>query len=617
MDFFLKLRKKFSLFFDRQVINLRKFEKQHHLDRLLVVSLNRSRKIGLKQLKYLPKFLSPKEKRQVNILLVVIISSTIFLIIQGLLSLTSLKPGFGGEYVEGVVGAPLFINPILASPNSVDGDLSKLVFSSLIQYDENHNLVPDLAESFEISEDQLVYTFHLRQDVKWHDGEPFKADDVIFTFSSIQDSQFKSPLNRRFQGMRAEKVDDYTVKFILKEPFAPFLSMLTFGILPEHLWYNIPPNNADLNELNKKPIGTGPWKFDNLKKDKLGNIKSYTLSVFDGYYGKKPYLSKITFKFYADNNSAIEALKNQNVDGIGFLPLENKDELKKHKNIILNQLQQPQYAAIFFNQKNNALLQADYIRQALALSLDKNKIVNEVFGDSARVIDAPLLSEFSDSLQINKYNYDPEAAATLLKKNGWELISTTTENGLTEQFRVKKNWNLEIKLTLPDQLQYVEVAKRIKESWNQIGVKVNLEIVDKSKIIQENINGRKYEALLFSYNNFLYDPDPFAFWHSSQNEYPGSNLAVFSNKKLDDLLESARKNNDINYRREKYSEFQKIVSTELPAIFLYTPYYIYPQNKIIKGFKVAAVSRYSDRFSNLSDWYIKVKRSFDIRKIFK
>ncbi len=616
MDFFLKLRKKISLFFDRQATGLRKFEKQHHLDRLLVVSLNRSRKISLKQLKYLPKFLSRREKRQANVLLAVTAVFAIFLVVQGLLSLTYLKPGFGGEYVEGVVGSPLFINPILASSNSVDGDLSRLVFSSLVQYDKDRNIVADLAESFEVSEDQLTYTFHLRQNVKWHDGEPFRVDDVIFTFSSIQDSQFKSPLNRRFQGMRAEKVDEYTVKFILKEPFAPFLSMLTFGILPEHLWYNIPPSNADLNELNKKPVGTGPWKFDNLKKDKSGTIKSYTLSAYEDYYGEKPYLSKITFKFFGDNMSAIEALKSQSVDGIGFLPQENRDDLKKHKNIVLNKLQQPQYASIFFNQKKNTLLQADYIRQALALSLDKNKIVNDVFGDFAKTIDAPLLPGFSDSSQINRYGYDPEAAVALLEKNGWELVATTTENGLTEQLRVKKDWNLELKLTLPDQPQYVEVAKRIKESWNQIGVRVNLEIVDKSKVVQENINGRKYEVLLFSYN-LLSDPDPFAFWHSSQNEYPGSNLAVFSNKKLDDLLEAARKNNDYNYRQEQYSEFQKIVSTELPAIFLYTPYYIYPQNKVIKGFEAVAVSRYSDRFSSLSDWYVKAKRSLDIGKLFK
>lgn len=616
MDFFLKLRKKIFLFFDRQAVSLRKFEKQHHLDRLLVVSLNHSKKIGLKQLKYLPKFLSYKEKRQVNILLVVAVISGFFLLIQGLLLLTNIKPSFGGEYIEGVVGSPLFINPILASSNSVDGDLSRLIFSSLVQYDNNRNIVADLAENFEISEDQLTYTFFLRQNVKWHDGEPFKADDVIFTFSSIQDSQFKSPFNKRFQGMRAEKIDDYTVKFILKEPFAPFLSMLTFGILPEHLWYNIPPSNADLNELNKKPVGTGPWRFDNLKKDKTGVIKSYTLSVNKDYYGKKPYLSKITFKFYGDNGSVIEALKSQSIDGIGFLPQEYKDELKKHKNIVLNQLQQPQYAAIFFNQKKNTLLQADYIRQALALSLDKNKIISEIFGNSAKMIDAPLLPGFFDSSEINRYNYDPEAAVALLEKNNWKLVATTTENGLIEQLRVKKDWNLEIKLTLPDQPQYVEFAKRIKESWNQIGIRVNLEIVDKSKIVQENINGRKYEALLFSYN-LLSDPDPFAFWHSSQSEYPGSNLAVFYNKKLDGILEVSRKNNDRNYRQEQYSEFQKITSTELPAIFLYTPYYIYPQNKMIKGFEMVAILRYSDRFFSLSNWYVKTKRSFDFGNFFK
>lgn len=609
MGFFLKLRKRFSSFFDRQASSLRRFEKQHYFDRRLVVSLNRSKKIGLRQLKYLPKFLSSKEKKQANVLLVLLAASGLYLLFQGFLMLTVSMPREGGEYSEGLVGSPRFINPILSQANSVDGDLSRLVFSSLMQYDGEHNLVPDLAESYELSEDQLVYTFHLRQDVKWHDGEPFKADDVIFTVSSIQDPQFKSPLNKRFQGVVAEKIDDYTVKFTLKESFAPFITMMTFGLLPEHLWYNIPPANADLNELNKKPIGTGAWKVDSLKKDKTGVIKSYSLVVNPDYYGKKPYLFKLTLKFYGDNLSAIDALKNQSVDGIGFLSQENRIDIKKHKNIVLHELDQPQYAAIFFNQKKNSLLQADYIRQALAMSVDKKKIVSQVFEGAAKSIDAPLLPGFSDGESIKKYEYDLEAAAALLDSNGWKMVATTTDNGLTEQLRLKKDWKLELTLTLPDQPQYVEIANIVKESWSQIGVKVNLEIVDKTKIIQDNVSGRKYEALLFS-ENLSSDPDPFAFWHSSQNEYPGSNLAIFTNKKVDELLEAARRNSDHQDRQNKYAEFQKIVSAELPAIFLYSPAYNYPQNRILKGFSVDSISQYSDRFSNISDWYIKTKRSW-------
>lgn len=524
---------------------------------------------------------------------------------------TESAPKAGGEYVEGLVGSPRYLNPLLSQTNSVDSDLSSLIFSSLLAYDKDHQLVGDLAESYEISSDQLVYTFHLKTNVKWHDGEAFKADDVVYTVSAIEDSEFKSPLEREFRGVVCEKIDDYTVKFTLKEPFAPFLSMMTFGILPEHLWYSIAPANADLNELNKKPVGTGPWKVESFKKDKSGLIKSYTLTPNADYYGDRPYLAKLIFKFYADNLSAIDALKNKNVDGLGYLSNDLKTELRKHKNIVYHEIDQPQYAAIFFNQKKNTLLQADYIRQALALAVNKDKIVQTVFDGDAKVLDAPILPGIDNNPDIVKYQYNLEAAASLLSKNGWVMTVSTTTDGLTEQVRRKNGYELTITLTVPDQTQYLQVAKLIQESWAQIGVRTNLEIVDKTKIVSDNIAGRKYEALLFS-ENMSSDPDPFAFWHSSQNEYPGTNLAVFSDKTVDSLLEAARKNNSLEERQAKYWEFQKIISSKLPVIFLYSPLYAYPQDKSVRGFDVSMIASYSDRFANLSDWYVKTKRVWKV-----
>ncbi len=601
--------KKLTSFFDRQNIKLKKYRRQHHLDRKLVANLFSHKKLSLKHLKYLPKFLTPQERRWANILLASILGCVCLLVINIFLLFTISVPQAGGEYSEGMVGSPRFINPLLSQTNSVDSDLSRLIFSSLVTYDKDHNLVPDLAENYQQSDDQLVYTFNLKKNVKWHDGEPFNADDVVFTVSSLQDTEFKSPLGREFRGVVCEKIDDYTVKFTLKEPFAPFITMLTFGILPEHLWSNIAPANADLNELNKKPIGTGPWKVDSLKKDKLGVIKSYTLVANKDYYGAKSYLAKLTFKFYADSPSLIDALKSRNVDGVSFLPRELRDELKKHKNINYHELDQPQYAAVFFNQKRNTLLQADYIRQALALSINKSKIISEVFGNNAKALDAPILPGIDNNPNITKYAFDPEAAVALLEKNGWVLTATTTSNGLTEQSRIKKGYELRIVLTVADQPQYLEVAKIIKEGWDQIGVKTVLEIVDKTKIVQDNVATRKYEALLFS-ENMSSDPDPFAFWHSSQNEYPGANLAIFTNKNVDTILETARKNSDVADRTAKYWEFQKIIATELPVIFLYSPTYTYPQDESVKGFDVSFIASYSDRFANLSDWYIKTKRIF-------
>lgn len=610
MDFSIKnLKRKIERFFDRPSAELRRFRRQHHYDRKILFGLNKHNRLKLKHFKYLPKFLSSAESRQLRLLLIVVAVCIVFLLFKIWAIFIVPLPRAGGEYSEGLIGSPRFINPILSQTNSVDGDLSRLIFSSLLTYDKNHELIPDLAESYEISDDGLVYTFHLRQNVKWHDGELFSADDVIFTMSSLQDSEFKSPLGRSFRGVVAEKVDDNTVKFTLKESFAPFASMLTFGILPEHLWYNIPPANADLNELNKKPIGTGPWEVDSFKKDKSGVIKSYILKPNPDYYGAKPYLKQLVFKFYGDVASAVDALKNKNIDGLGYLPRENLIDLKRHKNIVLHELEQPQYSAIFFNQKKNTLLQADYIRQALASAVDKERIVKEVFDGQAKIVDTPLLPGIDNSPTIKKYPYSLESAAKLLQSNGWALVATSTGDGMVEQVLRKKNYELRLTLTVPDQPQYLAVAKIIKESWDQIGVLTTIEKVDKNKILQENINNRRYEVLLFS-ENMSADPDPFAFWHSSQNEYPGANLAVFTNSQVDAILEAARRIINHDQRQAKYWEFQNIISQQLPAVFLYSAPYIYPQYNTLKGFDVSAIASYSDRLANLSEWYVKTTRTW-------
>ncbi len=579
------------------------------MDKQLVSSLNKSKIPSLKQFKHLSKVLTPQEKIGSRIAGALICLCLILLSVQGYYAMTIEVPKAGGEYIEGLIGSPRNINPILAQTNDVDLDLAGLIFSGLLKYDKNRQLVPDLADSYEISEDQLTYTFRLKQNVTWHDGQPFQANDVIFTVAAIQDPEFKSPLSRSFRGIIAEKVDDYTIKFILKEPFAPFLGLLTFGILPEHLWYNIPPANAVLTELNKKPVGTGAWQFDSLKKNKAGMIKSYSLKKNPNYYGQQPYINQLIFKFYGDFISAVEALKSKEVQAISYLPKEYKTELKKHKDIIYHELDQPQYTAIFFNQRENELLKTDYIRQALALAINKQALVDNIFERDGRIIDGPTLPGIETNPEITKYDYDPEQAASLLETNGWQMSATTTQDGLTQQIRQKKEWFLEIKLTIVDQPEYIELGQYIKQAWEQIGFKTELEIVDQNKIRQEVINNRKYQALLFG-ESLGTDPDPFPFWHSSQNEHPGLNIAIFSNKKVDEILEAARKTNDWQKRIEYYQEFQAIIAKELPAIFLFNLTYTYPQTQVVQGFDLPGIAVSADRFANLADWYLKTKRIF-------
>lgn len=652
---------------------------QKSLDYKLVYSLNKKKVPNLRQLKRLSQILSPKEKKGLIVLFCLIVMSVSFWSWRFFYSHVTLLPSAGGAYTEGLVGSPIYINPILQTTD-VERDLNSLIFSGLMKRDKKQQLHTDLAESYEISEDQKIYTFKLRQDVVWHDGEKFNADDVLFTIESIQNPKYKSPLFVSFGGVAVKKVDDYTIKFMLGEPYTPFLNILTAGILPKHLWSTTEPSSANLSRYNLEPVGTGAWKFSKITKDKAdGSIKNIELEKFKDYYNTAPYLDKMIFKFYPDFVQAIDALKNKNIQGLGFISKEDKDKINKLKYIDLKTLNLPQYTAIFFNQKNNNSLRDINARKALALSIDKNLIVEKAIFSDGETIDGPILRGFVGyNPDIEKYDLDILKANQILDDGKWEKISPEDliksreaeyakaikdfdkqiadkrekENASAEDdsdkaknssnsevaaltieeleiekekaaeklnnldklkeqefYRKRGDQILKIKLTTIDRTENIITADLIKQMWSKIGAELEVEIIDKARIQNDIIKPRNYESLLFG-EVVGFDPDPYPFWHSSQNQDPGLNLAVFSNKEVDQLLEDARKTDNEQARNDKYVHFQNILTQELPAIFLYSPTYVYPISEKIKGFDVSRISLPSDRFNNIEEWYIQTKSEF-------
>jgi peptide/nickel transport system substrate-binding protein len=469
-----------------------------------------------------------------------------------------------------------------------------------MKYDEQLLPVPDLAEKYEISEDQKVYTVYLKHDIKWHDGKDLTASDVIYTIISIQNPDYKSPLYRSFNGIIIDKVDDYTIKFTLTQPYASFLNLLTTGIIPQHIWYDTAASTAKLAIYNQKPIGSGPFKFKNLVKEKNGQINSFSLEKNQTYYGKTPYINNIYFKFYPDYESAIEGLTNKEIRNLNFLPKEYLKKIGK-RDLNLYSIDLSQYTALFFNSKNNEHLKNIKIRQALAYAIDKNKIVEDILQNQGQIIDGPILKNFIGySPDITKYEYNPKKALEILTADGWTV---------DKELLKKKDADLKIILTTVDQVEYVKVANLIKDFWSSIGINVELQILAKEKIETDTLIPRNYQILL--YGEVLgYDPDLFAFWHSSQREAPGLNLANYANRGVDQLLEEARQINDNTIRDAKYKELQKLLIDDLPGIFLYSPNYIYPINKKIKGLTVQKIALPSDRFINIENWYIKTKKQW-------
>lgn len=575
------------------------------LDKQTIQEFNTSRLPTWQQLKHISRYLGPREKKVIKISGLIIGICVVALIISFYFNHSVLIPTDGGQYTEGLVGSPNYINPLLAQYNDVDRDLSKLLFNGLLKYDEQSTLVLDLAEQVEIAPNQKEYLFTLKNNIFWHDGEPLTTDDVAFTIISIQDPNWQSPYRLAFANIKVEKIDDYKIKFTLTEPLANFLNSMTVGIIPEHLWLSIPSTNVTLVELNKKPIGTGPLKFTSLTKDKNGNIRTMVLERYENYHDKVLYLDTVTFKFYGDYETGVQALKNDNVQGLNLLPKEYRDQLTKNKNLIFHQLSLPQYIAVFFNTKKNDLLKDKALRQGLAYAIDRQKILDQALHQEGQIIDGPILPGYLGYTdELTSYDYNVDEANKLLDKTGW-LVKEGSE------YRTKNESELSFTLTTVSNPEYQTVLEIIKAGWEAVGVKTNLEIIPKERIKPNVIEPRNYEALLFGQ---IIKSDPYPFWHSSQTASPGVNLSIWGHKGIDDLLEKARVTTDTNTRADQYKEFQKILTDYLPAIFLYNPIHLYPVTDKIQGINTKHIVSPADRFNNITNWYSKTKREFSWRQ---
>ncbi|PIQ92781.1 MAG: hypothetical protein COV69_01405 [Parcubacteria group bacterium CG11_big_fil_rev_8_21_14_0_20_39_14] len=568
------------------------------------------------QWKRFPEVLNLKEKVYFCSLFTLFFIS-LGLILQGYwIEHSKVVPQEGGEYCEALIGQPRFVNPLLAPFNDVDRDISQLIFSGLMKYNEKGKIVPDLAENYEIKEDGKIYEFSLKRGVRWHDGAELRAEDVIFTIKILQDPEYTSPLRINWQGVKVEKIDAFKVRFILENSYAPFLENLTLGILPKHLWENIHPKNFPLADLNiKGSVGTGPYKFKSFKKNELGFINLYTLEANPYFYNEKPYIKEIKFFFFFDAEEAILTFNKNLVRGLSSLSPITLEKFEKKPNSYLFLL--PRYFSIFLNKTHSDILSEKNVRQALILGTDKKEIIGKVWSGQAKIISSPILPEiFGFNLPSKKYDFNKELAKEILEKSGFKdtdgdglrekIIEKTKKIG-QKTIKEEEKIPLEITLTMPNTPEVELVGTMLKEQWKELGLKLNLEILESYEIQQDKIKPREYDAVLFGEILGMI-PDPFPFWHSSQKKDPGLNLSLFGNRNADKLLEEARQSLDNTVMTQKYEEFQELVLEDCSAIFLYSPPFIYLIDESIKGIEGKIIADPSKRFIDVEKWYIKTKR---------
>lgn len=521
-----------------------------------------------------------------------------FAIVSGL-TLTGLEfakateavPASGGEFVQGFVGQPVHVNPVTAS-SDIDKSLVRMIFSSL----------NDLADKIEVSSDGRTWSVRLKENLRWQDNEKLTSDDVIFTVQKIQDPESNSPLFNAWQGVTPQRLSELEFQFNLARPYAFFSDTLkNLYILPKHLFADAPPANWKLSDYNLKPVGNGPYKFASYEKRPDGFIYVYKLEAWNNYFGDKPLIQNLNFQFFSQSSDLIKNFDLGQVDGIAGIDSKELPEVSRPNALLSFGL--PSYYAVFLNQSKSVPLADAAVREALDLATDRNDLIASAL-DGQGVADTgpvpPGSYYFNPEIESSTASFD--LASNTLDKSGWKVGGDGTRKKTINAVDVP----LELNLTVPQVEFLTKTAELLQKSWQKVGFKINLAIKPADEI-GGIIQNRDYEMLLFG-NSLGRNPDLFSFWHSSERFYPGLNLSLYNNPKADALIESIRQNMDDASRKSQFDNLESLIVNDNPAVFLYSPNYLYVASKNLHGLNEGPIAEPADIFIGINKWYLKTAR---------
>ncbi|MDD4182392.1 MAG: peptide-binding protein [Candidatus Omnitrophica bacterium] len=467
---------------------------------------------------------------------------------------------YGDEIIIGSSAEASNLIPMLSS-DSASHEVSGFIFNGLVKYDKDLTLIGDLAQSWEISEDGLVITFHLKKGIKWQDGTAFTADDVLFGYETIINEKTLSAYKEDyFQVKKAEVLDKYTFKVTYEKPFAPALaSWGSLVVLPKHI---LEKEDINKTEFSRKPVGTGPFKF----KEWVPGQK-VILEANDNYFEGRPYLDGVVIRIIPDPTTMFLELKTQGLDWIGLSPLQYKKQTQSEffkKNYRKFKYPSFSYTYLGFNLKH-PWFSDKKIRQAIAHALDKEELVKGVLLGMGNISTGPYVpNTWPYNPNVRKYEYNPQKAKELLRDAGWQDID---KDGILEKNGKKFEFTI---LTNMGNTTRIKTATIIQYRLREVGIKVDIRSLEWSAFINWFIDKKRFEAVILGWSIGL-DPDQYDIWHSTKIKEKELNFVSFKNQEVDELLEKGRRTFDIEKRKQAYYRIQEILAEELPYIFLYVP----------------------------------------------
>jgi peptide/nickel transport system substrate-binding protein len=549
--------------------------------------------------------------------------------------------GKEGVYTEGFQASILRINPVYADLNEPDRDVSRLVFRGLTKYDSStQKIVGDIAD-VTISEDKLKYTFVIKNNITWHDGEIVDANDVIYTFQTvIQSPEFQNPvLKANFEGVVIAKIDDKTIDFTLTAPNSFFITNTTVGLLPEHILKDVPIYDLINHDFNKNPVGNGPYKINVPLSTTITGVTQVLLEKYDLFYEGAPELKQIRFFGYPTRTELVA-----NINSLNALPKVTEEAVSavsSDSRFGMYGYSLPQYTAVFMNM-DNGNLKSLKVRQALQKAIHKDTFLEQI-PDTIRV-ETPVLGlnqeewKYVASMDESKKFLDEagykevreevsagtepvvegtvEEVATVEAGEVTEVAQTPVETVIPEETgdtrTVRKNpggqileFRLVARLYPEGSYKYNEmntVISYLEKQWTTAGIKINIELYD-ATTLQEKIQTRDYDLLLFG-QSLGYNQDLYGYWHSTQTGENGLNLSNYKSFAVDTLIEQIRTTFDDKEKENKSKELAKIIQADVPALFLYRPVYYYASDGKVKGLDLQNMAFPADRFCRIGEWFL-------------